>query len=246
MEIYPMEKVQLFQEGKGPQVLFLHGWGQTHHSMQPLIHLLSPSFTCLSIDLPGFGTSPEPAADWTIADYREWIETVIQMHHLHIQAVVGHSFGGKIAVDYALHHPLQGLVLIASSTLRPKTKWLTKLKILIYKGLRLFFPLIPPQQLKSIFGSRDYQKSSTRMQKILIQAVHTYYDQQLELIHGPTLVMWGKKDLETPVYLFFRHRQKLTQCETYLHPTGDHFAFQQEPHLFAYHIQRFLRKVGLV
>ena len=50
-----MISVKIFiKQGKGPDLIFLHGWKQDKNYWRPLISQLDQNFTCWLVDLPGF------------------------------------------------------------------------------------------------------------------------------------------------------------------------------------------------
>lgn len=242
MTIYDLKNVHLIEHGEGKTVLFLHGWGQSLESMMSLIRLLSVSYHCVAIDLPGFGNSKEPDEDWGVNDYCQLIQRLKEFFGWNLEAIVGHSFGGKIAFHYALHYRLKHLVLIAPSTVKPKIRMKTLLRRYSYRICRRLCPFIQLSVLKRIFASRDYSQSSRRMQQILIKATHTYYDRDLQYLVAPTLVMWGKKDSETPFNQLKIHEHRIPLVEKYISPLGTHFGHQENPRQYAYRIHQFLRK----
>jgi pimeloyl-ACP methyl ester carboxylesterase len=63
-----------------PEVIWAHGWGQTHQALLPLAQAMRRSTRSTLLDLPGFGASPEPPAAWSTADYAdaaaEWLAAI--------------------------------------------------------------------------------------------------------------------------------------------------------------------------
>jgi pimeloyl-ACP methyl ester carboxylesterase len=92
--------------GRGPDILFLHGWASSGRTWQGIMQALAANFRCWAVDLAGFGDSDKPTNGWYAlpnytASVREFAETVgLQRPH-----VVGHSMGGMIALDLAADYP---------------------------------------------------------------------------------------------------------------------------------------------
>ena len=61
--------------GDGPRpVIVMHGWGCNASTVRILAEAAaSPSTTVYNLDLPGFGGSQEPPADWGVYDYARFI-----------------------------------------------------------------------------------------------------------------------------------------------------------------------------
>ena len=96
--------------GKGPPLLLLHGYPQTHVMWHRVAPLLASQFTLVIPDLPGYGWSdvPQTDADHTPFTKRAMaqvmVEAMEQLGHVHF-ALAGHDRGGRVAYRLALDHP---------------------------------------------------------------------------------------------------------------------------------------------
>lgn len=91
--------------GDGPYtLLFVHGWciDQTYWSNQ--VEALNTDYKVVTIDLPGFGESGTNRATWSIEAYGSDINAVIDQLQLDNVILVGHSMGGDIVLESALHN----------------------------------------------------------------------------------------------------------------------------------------------
>lgn len=90
-------------EGDGPPLVFLHGYGAHSRYWRPWLPHLTPRYTCVCIDMPGFGSAPAPRdGDYSPAGLAAAVvETIL---HLDLDEVtlVGHSLGGGVAIVAAL------------------------------------------------------------------------------------------------------------------------------------------------
>jgi pimeloyl-ACP methyl ester carboxylesterase/predicted amino acid-binding ACT domain protein len=105
--------------GAGLPVVFLHGWGLGHHAYQrSLRELIARGCRVYAPALPGFGGTPNLARhERTMAGYAAWVEAFFQAAEIEGSAlVVGHSFGGGVAIQLAHDAPerVRQLVLINS------------------------------------------------------------------------------------------------------------------------------------
>lgn len=100
--------------GHGPLVVFLHGFTQTGASWNPVIEQLSVDATCVTIDLPGHGGSPDGtrSLDETADDVASVIESLGGA-----AIVVGYSMGARVALHVALSHAdrVASLVLVSGT-----------------------------------------------------------------------------------------------------------------------------------
>jgi pimeloyl-ACP methyl ester carboxylesterase len=90
-------------------LIFLHGAGGSPLSWHLQTHHFKDS---LAIGLPGH---PEGPGFRTIEEYTAWLGGHLQRNAVREPVLVGHSMGGAIAIEYALHSSsLKGLVLVGT------------------------------------------------------------------------------------------------------------------------------------
>jgi len=91
--------------GSGPAVLFVHGIPTSGRLWDLVVDGLAARFTCITVDLPGFGESPPPrAADRDPGQLAEQLEALRAELAVPRWHVVGHDAGATIAVHYAAAH----------------------------------------------------------------------------------------------------------------------------------------------
>jgi pimeloyl-ACP methyl ester carboxylesterase/predicted amino acid-binding ACT domain protein len=105
--------------GRGLPVVFLHGWGLGPRAYQRALHeLVRRGCSVYAPALPGFGgTAHLPSRRRTIDGYASWVDAFLDAVGLDVPAlVVGHSFGGGVAIGLAHRAParVRHLVLINS------------------------------------------------------------------------------------------------------------------------------------
>ncbi len=101
--------------GKGPALLLLHGLGCDHTTWSSVIERLSRHFTVVAPDLLGHGASDKPRADYTLGGYANGMRDLLALLGIDRVTVVGHSFGGGVAMQFAYQFPhyTQRLMLVA-------------------------------------------------------------------------------------------------------------------------------------
>ena len=115
---------------------------------------------------------------------------------------VGHSFGGRVGLILASRKILSALMLIDSAGLKPRRTPLYYAKVIAYKTAKLL--RITPKNA----GSRDYRSLSVNMRATFVKVVNEHLDKLLPTIEIPTLITWGDRDRETPLYMakkFHKH-----------------------------------------
>jgi len=107
------------EAGDGVPVLFLHGWGLDHRVYKrSLARLVATGVRVVAPALPGFGGSePLPQQESTLAGFATWLAEFLDALEIKDPALImGHSFGGGVAIVFAHNYPerVRGLVLINS------------------------------------------------------------------------------------------------------------------------------------
>ncbi len=107
-------RLHFWEGGSGKTVLFLHGGGLPASSFQENKALLARHFRVIVPDLPGFGKSDFPGAQWDYSDYAGCLKRFLDCHGVAVDYLVGYSLGGGIALRLAPQLPsLKRLVLLS-------------------------------------------------------------------------------------------------------------------------------------
>jgi pimeloyl-ACP methyl ester carboxylesterase/CRP-like cAMP-binding protein len=101
------QKIHAVTGGKpGRQIaLLIHGWSSSWYAMSPLMPLLAQRFSCVAVDLPGYGESPPMNRRATIPEYADLLAGLIEQISPGPAVLVGHSMGGMTGATLALRHP---------------------------------------------------------------------------------------------------------------------------------------------
>lgn len=187
-----------YGNNQGKDLLLLHGWGQNIEMMKPIGDKLEKKFKITILDLPGFGKSSEPPFPWTLNDYSDMLELFVENLKIKKPIVIGHSFGGRLAINYSSDHIIEKLVLFGSP-IKPE-KSTTSLKVRTLKSLKK----IPgmdgiAEKMKKYIGSRDYKAASTIMRQVLVNTVNKDLTENAKKIEEETLLIWGDHDDEASI-----------------------------------------------
>lgn len=113
-------RIHYLDRGQGPAIVLVHGLGwQMRNFTQSLVDRLTDEFHVILMDRAGLGHSTRSrGASAGLRAQGRLLATVIRALDLHHPLVVGHSFGGAVALATALYHPdcVGGLALIAPLT----------------------------------------------------------------------------------------------------------------------------------
>ena len=110
------------QVGSGPVLLLLHGLGCDHLTWEPVIDRLAEHYTVLAPDLLGHGSSAKPRADYSVGGYANGMRDLLTVLGIDRVTVVGHSFGGGVAMQFAYQFPerTERMMLVSSGGLGPE------------------------------------------------------------------------------------------------------------------------------
>lgn len=191
--------------GGGPaRVLALHGWARSHRDFDAA---LGPAFggtalDAVALDLPGFGATPPPPEAWGAAEYAACVGEVLDEMNTPV-VVVGHSFGGRIAVHLAAAMPtrVRALVLTGVPLLRlapprrpaPAYRLQRRLHRLGLLGDERL------ERARQRYGSADYRAASGIMRPVHSKSVAESYGPQLDAVECPVALLWGADDATVPL-----------------------------------------------
>lgn len=190
--------VNYIQYGKGKDILLLHGWGQNIEMMKFLGDNFCDRFRVTILDFPGFGESEEPHEAWTIDKYSLMLEEFVKKTGIKKPIIMGHSFGGRVAIRYSARNPIEKLVLFGSPCIRIQEE--LPLKVRILKKIKTLPGMNKlGEYMKQFIGSRDYKAASPIMRQTLVEVVNEDLSKYAREIEEPTLLIWGENDTEAPV-----------------------------------------------
>lgn len=101
----PAAPVKLYyqEEGNGPPLLLIHGFGASTYTWRHVAPELARTHRVIAVDLKGFGQSDKPFdGRYSVFDQAELLAQLIEDKDLRNLTLVGHSFGGGIALLLAL------------------------------------------------------------------------------------------------------------------------------------------------
>lgn len=189
-------------------IMFLHGYAGAAESFEYQINHFAANFRLIVPDLRGHGQSDAPYTQYTMDEHIADIEAIVQ--HLHLPEkfiLVGHSFGGSIAVEYANKHPdqIDKLILIATAGEYPLPKFIR------------IFSRIPTRPLKPLWRFRPRWDAELHVMKRM--AFNNLLKWQgwslLRNLSVETLVLTGERDNLFPRHVFEDVGKMIPNAEVY-------------------------------
>jgi pimeloyl-ACP methyl ester carboxylesterase len=240
----------VLDQGSGPALLLLHGWGASKELMAPLAQRLR-GYRVVAPDLPGFGATPPPPQAWGVDEYATWVIAVLDRLGIERAHVIGHSNGGRVAIAMAASHPhrVARLVLTDSAGVRPRHGPGHRWRVATFKLMRSISrqPWVP-RWLRDLArsraerrGSADYRAASGTVRTSMVRLVNADLRPQLARLTASTLLIWGADDEETPLRDGRVMEQLIPDAGLVVFEGCGHFAYAQEPDRFCHIVDVFLR-----
>ena len=222
--------------GSGADIFLLHGWGASSSAFSFVLDALGRAgFRATAPDFAGFGATPEPEAPRGVPEYAADALALADELGAEKAIWVGHSFGGRVALEIAAKHPERaaGLVLVDSAGLRPRRPPSYHIRVALHKLLKR----LGGSGLK---GSADYRELSPVMKAVFVRVVNYDETPLLARIACPTAVFWGDRDRETPLYMAKRFVRGIEDSRLFM-LSGGHFAYAEDPDRFMRVLIAFVR-----
>jgi len=202
--------------GEGHPALFLHGWGLGQHTYKAVLARLAHLGTRVFAPAqPGFGGTPDlPGREFSLGGYANWAGRFLEAVKVDEPAlVVGHSFGGGVAIRLAHDRPdlVRALVLVNSiggsawnagsvvKTLaeRPIWDWGLHLRgdILPLPQARKVLPVILEDALPNLVRN---PRALWKVGQLARRADLTAELEELKQRGLPVVVLWGNRDTLIP------------------------------------------------
>jgi len=216
-------------------LIILHGWGSNKNLMKQAFSPYMKGFRHIYIDLPGFGKSTCCLA-MTTADVARIVEMFMVLINASKDVVLGHSFGGKVAT---ILDP-KVLVLLGSAGIYTRKPLSIKLKIAIFKTLKIF----GLAKLRSLFVAQDAKTLNEPMYQTFKNVVDEDFSDQFKSFKGKALVCWGDKDTATPLSSGEKISELIEDSSLEVYD-GDHYFFLQHSEAVSKKVEEtFLSTLG--
>lgn len=178
--------------------------------------------TCFSFSFPPFGASGMPPESWDLRDYSTLTLALLDKYGLGNVILIGHSFGGRVAIDIASRSDrVTGLALVSAAGVKPR-------RGLLYRLRRRQFLRDKRRGLDvSKYYSSDWLALPENMRGIFSRVVSLDLTDKLGDIRCPTVLIWGKEDRETPMYMCGVMKRRIRGAEVIL-IKGGHFAYAED------------------
>lgn len=235
-------------------LLILHGWQSSKEKWQAVKELAEKSGIKVIVpDLPGFKKENTLSRPWDLNDYVEWTRKFIRQNTSGQIFLLGHSFGGRIAIKFVVKYPekLSGLILVSAAGITPRPK----IKIAIFSIfskighvifslpiLKCFQPLAE-KFTYFLAGEKDYYFIQNQFMKQTFKNIISENLNDLLLkIKTTTLIIWGEKDKMTPLQDAYVMNKKIKNSKLEILKNIQHLPYLESPVLLSEKIINFISK----
>ncbi len=219
--------------GSGQNVILLHGWGANRYTFNNLYKHLSKNYRTYIIDLPGFGESDEPKTALSIEELCDLIFAFVIKLNIYDPIILGHSYGGRIAIKYASKYSVKKLILVSSAGIKQELTFKKKTSQKIYKFLKKY-------NIKLNLGSKDFKNASLIKKQMLVKAVNEDQSEDLKLIKCSTLLIWGSQDNTTKIVDAKKMKELISNSGLVIIKDASHFPYLDNFTYFALVLDSYL------
>lgn len=143
--------VTYYRAGEGPPIVLVHGITSSARTWREVMPGLAKKHTVIAPDLPGHGRSDKPRGDYSLGNYASGVRDLLAVLDIGRATVVGHSFGGGVAMQFGYQFPnrIARLVLVDSGGLGNEVAFYLRAATL--PGAEYVIPVLfsPPARLAS-------------------------------------------------------------------------------------------------
>jgi pimeloyl-ACP methyl ester carboxylesterase len=262
-------RVATMSAGTGTPIVMLHGLGATKIEFLPTLAAMAPNgWRIVAIDLPGYGDTDKPfPAPYDAAFFSKWVVAALDALGLDRTHLLGHSMGGRVALEVGLQAPerMDRLVMMTPSMAwiagRPWAPWLK----LVRPELGIFQPTPKPFVdgiVRRLVPGSDHHLVAPALDEFMrayltprgrvafyASARNIYLEdpepfwQRLEELSPESMFIWGRRDNIVPIG-FARHVKRVLPAATHVELDCGHVPQLECPGQVHGAIGRFLSGQG--
>jgi len=234
-------------------IVLIHGTGASLHTFDAWAAELQKDYRVIRMDLPAYGlTGPFPDADYTIANYVDFIKSFLNSKGIEKCILGGNSLGGNISWNFAVKHPelVDKLILIDASGYPTKvTSEPIAFRIPKMPVIKHVFKFITPRSVaessvRNVFADKSkvtkelvdrYFELTLREgnRTAFVDKINTVQDSTTYLnvtsIKHRTLLLWGEEDGLVPIENAYRFHEDLANDTLVIMPNVGHVPMEESP-----------------
>ena len=245
--------------GGNSTIVFLHGFGASVETWRDIQSPLSKGNTLIFLDLKGFGLSSKPDdSKYSLEDQAEIVFAFLKAHNLHNITLVGHSYGGAVAIFTYLrdrsgqaHGIIRRLILIDAAAYVQEFPYF--IDILRKPFINWVVMNLVPTQLMASFILHNLFYDENKLSDERITRYAEYFGQPgsynsfvecarqivpanpdsitalIKTVTVPTLIIWGANDPAIPLEEGQRLHKDIRDSKLVIIPNCGHIPHEESP-----------------
>jgi len=237
-------RVRYVDAGDGPVVVLLHGFASSIENWVKVMPELTKSYRVIALDLRGFGWTDRPETDYSPEAQAKLVAALLDERGVTGKvSIVAHSWGSSVALAFALAQPerVERLALYDAwvyDNQLPSMFHMARAPGIGEMLFGLFYDQRADERITQAFYDPEF------ISEALVEDVERAFDRPgtraaaLSTVRGmdftrmeskypsvkvPTLLLWGREDLVTPVSIGERLLRSLPQSKLVVYPRCGHF-----------------------
>jgi pimeloyl-ACP methyl ester carboxylesterase len=232
--------IRYMEAGEGPPLVHLHGAGGLR--LTPAHDLLGRLFRVVAFEMPGFGMSPENVQTQNMQDMAATIIKAAAGIGLDRFALMGTSFGGKVALWMAAQEPaaVTALVLEAPAAIRPEntepvsgTAEQIAQRLFAHPDRMPAEPVVDPIQAEQALALVRRLRGPARDAEL---------EERLRDVTVPTLILFGTLDSIIPPEMGRLYKELMPHSHLMFVYDAGHLIAAERPEAFAEAVTDFLQR----
>ena len=194
-----------------------------------------------------------PGRPYELADYCDFLHEYLAEKKLLKVVLIGHSFGGRVALKYSdvYKDGVAGLVLTGTPGVTPVPRKKLFLFIFLAKIGKVFFSIWPLSLIQEkirlwyyyLVGAREFYRAQGVMRETFKNIVKEDLLHYMKRVAAPTLLVWGATDQITPIWIGNKMHEEIRSSKLVVIQDRGHAVPFKDPDLFVSHIEEFLQGV---
>jgi pimeloyl-ACP methyl ester carboxylesterase len=253
-----------------PVLFLIHGVAGSSATWDAVLPALVDRYTVVAVDLLGHGESDKPGHDYSLGAYANMVRDVMIAFGIDRATIVGHSFGGGVAMQFAYQHPsrCERLVLESSGGLGPEISWI--FRALSLPAIEYLMPLIFPSFARvagDVVGNgmhrlgvrapnlahswRAYAElTKAENRPVFLNTLRSVINRRGQTVSAhdrlyltawvPTLIVWGRCDRILPVEHATAAHEAIASSQLVIFERVGHFPHAEEPEKFVDSLTEFV------
>jgi len=243
-------------DADGEPVIFLHGYTDSWHSFEKVLMHLPSSIHAYVLSQRGHGNSDKPGEGYATSDFADDVAAFMQKLKIESAIIVGHSMGATIAQRFVLDHPKfsKALVLIgalASFTDKPGlvefSHAINQLQdpvdsVFVYEFQKSTLAKQIPAPELNMYVNESRKLTAGIWKATMKGMMSSDFQNELNKIEVPTLIIWGDRDLITPESDQDKLLVRIRHSKLIVYEGTGHGVHWEEPVRFANDLLNFINK----